>query len=321
MTNYLINLNFHLNIYILFFLYTYLEIFYVLIYTTIFKQIKTYNLIFFKKINYQMFKNTTIYYVINLKIIYLITLKLNYVNANILSLIFVYLIITQFFKIYRDTVFSFINFNIIVFCFFIMFVQNLITFFLLIELYAIIFYFFFLHYNIEKSTFSTLKLKNALLLYLLNNFLTTILFLICIYWIVEIYGTVNFTELTYLYKPDKTWKLYLLFITFTLKLALPGLHYLKLEIYKYLDLESVIFFSVLTTYINFMLIIYFFNYNFIVVTLSFYKYFNMLIVLSIFFLIQKLKINNFQEFISYSGFATNNLILFNLLTIDTFYKR
>ena len=99
------------------------------------------------------------------------------------------------------------------------------------------------------------------------------------------------------------------------------MHYLKLEIYKYLDLESVVFFSVLTTYINFMLIIFLFNYNFIVITLSFYKYFNLLTILSIFFLIQKLKVSNLQEFIAYSGFATNNLILFNLLTINTFCKK
>ena len=102
-----------------------------------------------------------------------------------------------------------------------------------------------------------------------------------------------------------------------MKLTLPGFHYLKLEIYKYLSFENVILFSVLTTYVNFVLILFLFNHNFIIQTLLLYKYLNLLLILGILFIIQKLKINNFQEFISYSGFATNNFILFNFLIKNT----
>jgi hypothetical protein len=94
---------------------------------------------------------------------------------------------------------------------------------------------------------------------------------------------------------------------------LPGFHFLKIEIYKYLNLEIVILFSVIIIYINFFFMIFFFNQSIIFNVLNHYKYLNLLLILTFFFFIQKLKINNFQEFISYSGFATNNLIILNFL--------
>lgn len=106
-----------------------------------------------------------------------------------------------------------------------------------------------------------------------------------------------------------------------MKISLPGFHFLKIEIYKYLDIEIVIFFSVITIYINYMFIVFFFNQNIILVLLSNYKFLNLLILLVFFFFIQKLKINNFQEFISYSGFATNNLIILNFLIKNEMFNK
>jgi hypothetical protein len=105
----------------------------------------------------------------------------------------------------------------------------------------------------------------------------------------------------------------LLIISFVIKLNLPGFHFLKIEIYKYLNLEVVILFSVITIYVNFFFIIFFFSQTIIFNLLNTYKYLSILILLVFFFFIQKLKINNFQEFISFSGFATNNLIILNFL--------
>lgn len=72
-------------------------------------------------------------------------------------------------------------------------------------------------------------------------------------------------------------------------------------------------FSVITLYINFMFTIFLFNQNIIFFTLNSYKFMNLLLLMVFFFFIHKLKLSNFQEFISYSGFATNNLILLNFL--------
>ena len=56
-----------------------------------------------------------------------------------------------------------------------------------------------------------------------------------------------------------------------------------------------------------------FNQNIIYHVLNEFKLMNILLVLSFFVLIQKTKVHNFQEFIAYSGFATNNLIILNYL--------
>lgn len=151
-------------------------------------------------------------------------------------------------------------------------------------------------------------------MYLFNNFITSILFLFTLIFVINKFGTVNFLELYYLKNIDSLNSIiYLLILSFIIKLSLPGFHFLKLEIYKYLNYELVIIFSVISLYLNYIFIFYLFNINFIFNILQTYKYLTLLIVLFFFFFIQKLKINNFNEFIAYSGFATNNLIMLNYL--------
>lgn len=96
-------------------------------------------------------------------------------------------------------------------------------------------------------------------------------------------------------------------------MSFPGYHFLKIELYKYLDVSIVILFSIITIYINYLLSIFFFNQNVIFNVINTYKFLTLLLIFSIFFLINKLKISNFQEFISFSGFATNNLIVLNFI--------
>ena len=96
-------------------------------------------------------------------------------------------------------------------------------------------------------------------------------------------------------------------------MSLPGFHFLKIELYKYLDLSIVILFSIITLYINYLFTIYFFNQNIIYSIINYYKYVTILLLISIFFFIHKLKLSNFQEFIAFSGYATNNLIIINFI--------
>jgi hypothetical protein len=155
--------------------------------------------------------------------------------------------------------------------------------------------------------------KNSLLLYLFNNFLTSILYLVGLNFIITYFGTVNFIELNFFNNVVINWEIYFLIFSFIIKLSLPGYHFLKIEIYKYLSVTTVILFSVVSLYLNFLFTIFFFNQNLIFSVLNSYKILNLLILCVFFFFIHKLKIHNFQEFISYSGFATNNLILLNFL--------
>ncbi len=308
----MISLNFFFWGYTFVFTYIYLEIFYTLIYYSLFKSLKMFNLNFIKKLNYFIFKNQIFTISINLNLIYLLTLKCNFVNNNILSIILMYLIVSKFLNSYLNYNIMFINFNIIFFLFFFLFINSIIIFFLFVELYSIIFYFFFLNNN-KMTNISLLQFKNGLLLYLFNNFFITILFLLGINYTVEFYGTTNFTELMYLNNTTVYWQIYFLIIAFLFKLALPGFHYLKLEIYKYLNMDITILYSVITIFINYTFTIFFFNHNIIFYTLNSFKLINILVLLSFFFFIQKLKLTNFQEFISYSGFATNNLIILNFI--------
>lgn len=144
------------------------------------------------------------------------------------------------------------------------------------------------------TNISLLQFKNGLLLYLFNNFFITILFLLGINYTVEFYGTTNFTELMYLNNTTVYWQIYFLIIAFLFKLALPGFHYLKLEIYKYLNMDITILYSVITIFINYTFTIFFFNHNIIFYTLNSFKLINILVLLSFFFY-TKIKINKFSR--------------------------
>lgn len=294
------------------FIYIYAEMCYSLIFFSIFKNLKFFNISYTKKILQFIFKNDFFFFVNNLIIFLLITWKLSFSANNMLSFIFIYLLISNLlFKFYKTNI-MFINFNIIFFLLFFIFINNLLTFFLFIELYAIIFYFFFLN-NTINNKLTLLQYKNMLLLYLFNNFFTTILFLLGIFFVINFYGSVNFNELKFLVNTNVYWQIYFLVISFTIKLSLPGFHFLKIEIYKYLNIDIVILFSVITLYINYSFFIFFFNQNIIFSLLNSFKFLHILLIFIFIFFIQKLKVHNIQEFISYSGFATNGLIILNFL--------
>lgn len=311
--NNVINLNLFFWSYLFVFSYIYIEMFYSLIFVSLFKNLKNYNINFSKKVNYYLFKNQIFHITINLNILYVLTLKLDVSSNNMIAYIFVYLLLSKIFKSYINYNVMFINFNIVFFLFFLTFINSIVVFFLFIEFYSIIFYFFFLNHLKTTHNTTLLQFKNMLLLYLINNFFVTILFLLGLTFVLEQFGTTNFLELSYLHATTTSKTPYLLIISFILKLALPGFHYLKLEIYKYLTNDIVILYSVITLYLNYLLMIFFFNHNIIFNTLNIFKLFNLLVIFIIFIFINKIKINSFQEFIAYSGFATNNLILLSFI--------
>lgn len=300
------------NTFILY-IYVYAEIFYSLVFFSIFRGLKFFTINISKKLNIFFFKGMFFSTYVSLLIFYTLTLKTASANNTILILLFIYFFLNKGIEEGSKINFMFLNFNIFFFFFFINYINSIVIFFLLIEVYSLLFYFIFLNFNKTTTNTDLLKLKNSLLLYLFSNFFTTILFIISIAYLVEVCGTLNFIELLYLNNIQINWKLFIIVLTFVLKLALPGFHYIKLEIYKYLSIHSVIYFSVMTLYVNYMLMLFFFNHNFIVQILIYYKFIIILLLLTFFFLIQKIQINNISEFIAYSGFATNNLIILNYI--------
>jgi hypothetical protein len=293
--------------------YAYIEIFYSLIFISIYRGLKSLTLEASKKTYSTLFKNTFFLPYMYLLVIYVITLKLDFSDSIIPSLLILVFVLSNLMNKHSNTNFMFLNFNIFFFLIFIMYINSIVVLFIYIELYALLFYFIFLNIKKDTNTLTLLNLKNSLLLYLFNNFFTTILFMFSIYVIVITYGTVNLTELSYLYKVNSSNYLIVLLITFALKLALPGYHYIKLEIYKYLSFENAIYFSTITLIINYMFIMYFLNFNFVIEIMLHYKLLLLSLVTTFFFFIQKLQVSSLCEFIAYSGFATTNLIILSFL--------
>lgn len=307
----MIHLNYSFWNIILLFAYIYIEIFTNITIYSIFKNTKNYFINYSKKKVSDLNIKNIFYFYLNFVIIYLFFLKIDYVNNFILSIIIFYIFVIKFLKSYINYNIHFLVFNIIFFLILFKFLNSFIIFFLFIELYSIIFYFFFITHN-QSKTVNILQYKNMLLLYLFNNFFSTILYLLGMYYIIHYYGTLNFNELNYLSK-NVHWEIYFIILSFLIKLSLPGFHFLKIEIYKYLPIDTIIIYSVITLFLNYIFIITFFEQNIIYINLNEYKLFNLLIVLSAIIYIQKLKLNNFHEFIAYSGFSTNILIIVNYI--------
>lgn len=305
---------FSFNVLLILFLYVYIyaEIFTSFIFNTLFKNTKFFSNQLTKFVKPYLFNSLLIYTIINFLIFFFLTFKLNETNV-LISFIILFIFIYKYINHYFENFINFLNFNVILFILFLFFINNFITLYLYIELYALLFYFFFLNINLKIKQTYLIQYKNSILLYLFNNFLTSILYLFSINNLIYVYGTLNFSELLFFNHISINWISYILVLSFVIKLSLPGYHFLKIEIYKYLSATNVIYFSTISLYINFIFLTFVFNQNIVFFILNSYRIHSFLLLCALFFFIHKLKISNFQEFIAYSGFATSNLIILNFL--------
>lgn len=165
-------------------------------FSNIFKNIKSLTISYTKKNNFIFFKTNTSNLVLKFIAIFFITIKFQTLNiffSLTILFIFINLFINRFFKNYLYL----LNFNLVLFFILFFFVNNFVIFYLFIELYAILFYFFFLNVNFNFKNLYLIQYKNSLLLYLFNNFLTSMLYLFGLSFIISLYGTINFQELTF----------------------------------------------------------------------------------------------------------------------------
>ena len=134
------------------------------------------------------------------------------------------------------------------------YIRELISLLLVLELIAVLYYFFFLNY-IDLKSFTLVKYKYLLGVYILMSYLVTLLFCLGMFGLSFLYGTLNYRELSYL-TLNLNWACYLLLCAFFLKLGLPSLHFFKLELYQFINFNLLYLYSILSLLLT--LYIYFF---------------------------------------------------------------
>lgn len=259
-------------------------------------------------------KQTNFFWIFFLNLV-LISTKFSLINYYSLFIYFLIFSLTQIFtiilcivKIYKNelTSLKFINLflQVIIFVFYCFTViDNFLTLFFLLEIIAICYYFFLLSSADDKTFKSLNQFKNLLVLYLWNSFLTSIVFVVFLTLLINNYNTLNFYEIALLWKINDTIPVYFFFVSIFLKLGLPFLHFFKIQIYYLLEFKLLFFYSILTTFINILLLL-------VITTLPFYAQFIQNISMLVIFLIGML----FVMINAFKTWTIFNLFLYSAIT-------
>lgn len=188
-------------------------------------------------------------------------------------------------------------------------IENLLSFFLLLECCTIIYFFFFLESHFINN-FYLLKTKNQILIFLWSSFFTSLCVGISTFLISQKFHTLNLYELDFFSTPT-IYGLILLLGLFT-KIGMPGFHYFKLEVYKYLPVSTLFIFSLLTLILNILFTIFLISWPWINSILIQYNFIIYSIVCAIFFIIINFKVYNVNSLLALSSFLTltTNILLF-----------
>lgn len=189
---------------------------------------------------------------------------------------------------------------------------NFILFFLGLELVAILYFFFFIQqFQVKILTF--VKLKNLISSYLWISFFTLLLLSLFLVIVLFTCGTSDFKELNYLHSTSSPFMWSLLLLILFWKIGMPGFHFFKLEMYKYLNIVMLLCFSAITLYLNIFFI------NFILAhfqgLLQFQSFFFLIYSLGVnYFLVAKgLELSTLYQFLAIS--AVNTLIFCLIMTL------
>lgn len=200
------------------------------------------------------------------------------------------------------------------------YVDNLITFALIIELMATVYYFFFLdHYLINSS--NVLKYKNLLSNYLWLSFFTLFFLLLALVNLTFYCGTLNINELSLCSLTYSGWGGLFLLISILWKISAPGFHFFKLELYQFLSFYSIFFFSLITLATNMYIL------SILLVMLnSFFTPFTLTIFIimtlfTIFIFIRGINNLYVSEYFAISSLATATTILFFLFISATKFNK
>jgi hypothetical protein len=257
------------------------------------------------------------------QVVFLFTLKINYIFFNFfffktfIFFLFFFFFIFFFILFFNKHTNNYREFELIYTVFFLFFlfsssfffVADIVTFFLNIELISMVTYIYFLYFlNTKVITF--IKYKNLLSNYLWGSFFSTLFIIISIIFYVYYCGSVSFSQIQLCTELSVTWLWYFFLTSFLWKLGSSGFYFFKLELYQFLSMNSVFFFSI-TTILMYCFVLYFFfsevwglynkcNYILLCVVL----FLNIIILIRSFYLI------NIYQFL---GFSAINLLSFILL--------
>lgn len=242
----------------------------------------------------------------NASLVYILTLKVDF-QLNSTELMFFYFLFFCFFiKNFFNKFTLFCLIHMLYFIFFLKFITNLITLYIILELYTISYMFFFLK-NAVISKDVIINLKTNLMLYLWSNFVFTLIFAYGLVQVGEEFGTCDLYELQLCnFFETKNWYL---IISCYCKLNFPFFHFLKLEMYKFLELSSLVFFSIFSVLGAWLIISFIIIQPFMLFLFLKYRFINIIIFISINVLFGFFKLNSAENFIAYSGFYTINFIL------------
>lgn len=191
--------------------------------------------------------------------------------------------------------------------------QDYIFFLVFLELLGVMYYFFFLNY-LDKIYISFLRYKHFLILYLLNSFLITLFFSFGILLLGIYFGTLNFTELLY-FTLEKRYILFFILLGLGWKLGLPGVHFFKLELYSYLPLTLLFFFSIISLVLHTYIFYYFYMLFQGKITSVLYCLLSGSITISCIVITRGYHFISGYQFIAYSTLITLTLISLVLFTI------
>lgn len=138
----MISSNFYTWLTIVTFIYFYSEFFCSTLINSLFKNLKQFNIQLSKKNKNLIFSNNCYKILIGCLILFFISFKSNYSNY-LVSYVIVYTLLSKYINTYFENYINFLNLNIIMFINLFYFINNYVTFYIIIELYAVIFYFFF----------------------------------------------------------------------------------------------------------------------------------------------------------------------------------
>lgn len=179
--------------------------------------------------------------------------------------------------------------------------------FLGLELFGVIYYFFFLH-NLSTGNLTAIRYKNLLSNYLWMSFFLLVILVVFLYYVVYRFGTLDFEELICVNrKTPEIWHFIVLIALW--KLGAPGFHFFKLELYQYLPLYTLLIFSVVSIFVNGFILQFLVTHIWpILVTHRNYFLIYVLIVNSV-LLMQNLFTTSFYQFLGLSTLNTITMFL------------
>ena len=294
----------------------YLNFFFSNFYNNLLKLNKLWSYSYTKKKTIYNWQSFNYKIIINFFFLYLLTQKITIYSTHYLSINYKYIFVWLLLIIYINIKSKLFNNNyveifiLISFFFFfniISFIKNLLNTLFIMELYATIYYFFFLNVNIKKQI-NLINFKNLLLFYLWNSFITTFIYILGCFFIIQTCGSLDFQEINN-FNNKLVYQINVIVISLGWKLGLPFFHFFKLEIYKYINKEVIILYSIMTLLSNILIFMILLNQNIIFYCLSNVNIFNLIIIFSVSISFYILKIKTFYHYIAFSNILTLSFFL------------